>query len=59
MPYNLKRSNCTSRAEANAAITNTTHTNNVFNKTLHHLNMGEKPKVSCREPRHCHQRVPR
>jgi hypothetical protein len=35
-----KKSNCTSRAEANTT-TNTMHANNTSNKTLHHLNLGE------------------
>ena len=45
-----RRSNCTSRAEANITTTQTMHAD----KKLHHHNLGEEPKVSHQELR-CHR----
>jgi hypothetical protein len=61
LPYHLRRrSNCTSQAEANTTTT-TTHANNSPNKTLHHLNLGEKgrkkpPRTAPLSPTLCHNK---
>jgi hypothetical protein len=51
-----RRSNFTSRAEANTTTTHTTHTNNAHNKTLHHHNLGEETEANHRELRRRRQR---
>jgi hypothetical protein len=48
LPYHLRRkSNCTSRAEANT--TTTTPANNTPNKTLHHLILGKKQEKGTKD----------